>query len=481
MPWHVPTDFQLKKFAESRKKIDRASKICTIFEMPQFKVRKITDSHSRINIKNKFYRRLVRIFGPRFAIAILAVSFLLIVLGAGSMILDSNLFVHATREIFSFGPLQEDSNGHTNILLLGVAGEGAEGGNLSDSIMIASINPDNPSISFLSFPRDLFIDSRIGDRKVNEIYAAARYRLGDRKGLEVVKDAIEKFTGIEIHYGAVVNFQIFEEVVDALGGIDIFVPEDIDDPFYPDENYGYQTFVVRMGMQHFDGATALKYARSRKTSSDYNRAKRQQDLILAIREKAETLNFLTDFGKLAEFFQLYRKNVNTDIGLTQLVALAKIAMAMDYSNAVSTVLNDDPTQMGGFLFTPAKEFYAGQFVLLPENLQDTKLFMDLVLIHPEVLLESAQISVLNGSEIEGKASQVAARLRRLGFHVIEVGNYPSDIPVTQTFFQNFAVDHELETIPVLKKLLDAGEVLDAPLEEIGPENLIDLKIILGSN
>ncbi|MCF7830516.1 LCP family protein [Candidatus Gracilibacteria bacterium] len=445
-----------------------------------FKVREI--SRSQKKIKNKWWRKWVRCFGPRLSVVLAIIISLAIIFGISSAVMGSDFhFAQKTRDLFSLGPLSQDSNNHTNILLLGVGGDGAEGGNLSDSIMIASFNPQNPSVAFLSLPRDLFIPSKIGERKLNEIYAAARYKYGDRRGLEIIKDAVSDFSGIRIHYGAVINFKVFEEVVEALGGLEIFVPTDIEDPFYPDEDYGYQTFVIRKGLQHLDGATALKYARSRKTSSDYDRAQRQQDLILALRKRAEDLSFLTDFGKLTEFFQIYRKHVNTDLGLTQIVALAKMGMAIDYYNAVSAVLNDDPTQRGGFLFTPAMEFYGGQYVLLPENLKDTQTFLDLVLIHPGILLENAQISVLNGSKLSGRASETAERLRRLGFHIIEVGNYDADTPVYKTFLKHFSPEKTLKTTNFLADFFETSQIENVVAESIDPNNLIDIQIILGTN
>ncbi|MCF7917539.1 LCP family protein [Candidatus Gracilibacteria bacterium] len=445
-----------------------------------FKVRKISTIETRI--KNRYWRRMVRFFGPKVAIAIILIVGLSGVFWLGSLVLDSDFFlIQKTREFLSFGPLKEDKYGHTNILLLGVGGDGAEGGHLSDSIMIASIDPANPSISFLSLPRDLFISSRIGDRKVNEIYAAARYKYGDQKGLEIAKDAVADFTGVDIHYGAVIDFRVFLETIDTLGGIDIFVPETIEDPFYPDDNYGYKTFVVRKGFQHFDGATALEYARSRKTSSDYSRAHRQQDLILAIRKRAEDLNFLTDFEKLQQFFEIYRRNVNTDIGITELVALAKIGIAIDYSNSINGVLNNDALQMGGFLYTPAKEFYGGQFVLLPEDLKETQHFMDIILIHPEILLENAQISVLNGSMIEGRAGQISSRLRRFGFHVIEVGNYESDKPLFRTVLKDLSGGTKAATKKFLEEIFDTPTAQLVAPEEISPDNLIDFQLLLGTN
>ena len=353
----------------------------------QFKVRKIKQKKSG-NIFNK-------LFGKKTKFLVIFFVSISIIFFAASKFFTSEFFLNQTKRLFSIIDIKKDKFGHTNILLLGVAGKNEEGGNLSDSILIASINPKTPSVSFLSLPRDLFISSgvkKIGDRKLNEIYAASRWLHhknsdeGDQAGLKIVESSISKFTGIDIHYGVVVNFKIFEDFIDTLGGIQIFVPKAIHDPYYPDNNYGYQTFTVRKGIQNFDGATALKYARSRKTSSDYDRAKRQQALILAIKEKAVSLNLLTDFDKLKSFWDLFRKHINTDLGIKDIIALAKIGIGINYEDTISVVLNDDPMQQGGYLYTPAKEFYEGQFVLLPKNLKETQLFMSLVLIKPEILI-----------------------------------------------------------------------------------------------
>lgn len=429
--------------------------------------------------KPSFWKRLRKKLTSRRA----QILFLVVLLGGvfwlGSAVLQSGMFGEKIERVFSFNPLLTDEHGHTNIVLLGVAGEAEEGGNLSDSIMVVSINPKVPSISMLSLPRDLFISSKIGDRKINEIYAAARYKHGDRKGLEIVEDAISRFTGIEIHYSAAVSFEIFSSGIDLLGGVDIFVPEDIVDPFYPDGNYGYQTFVVRKGLQHFDGATALKYARSRKTSSDYDRAQRQQALALAIRQKIESNGWAENVEKIREFYDLFSRTVNTDLSLKEIIALARIGMSMDFGNVVSSVLNDDPTQAGGFLYTPAQEFYGGQFVLLPESLADTQTFMELVLIRPEILLENAQISVLNGTNLPGKAGDMAARLRRLGFHVIDVSNYEGS-PVARTFLRQLTPSVD-RTATFFKNFLRADRIETVDPATIDADNLIDLEIILGAD
>ena len=174
-------------------------------------------------------------------------------------------------------------------------------------------------------------------------------------------------------------------------------------------------FVVRKGLQTFDGKTALKYVRSRKTSSDYQRAKRQQEITLSIRRKIEAQGWASNAGKIRQFYDIFRRRVNTDIRLKQMFALASIGMGIDYGDVVSSVLNDDLTQKGGLLFTPAKEFYGGQFVLLPEDMIDTKVFISLVLHQPDILLENAQISILNGSGTEGQAGKLGHACDEWGF------------------------------------------------------------------
>jgi len=448
-----------------------------------FKVKKIRARKGKL----AWWYNFEEAIGPKLARSILVAIPVSVCLLFGGAMLKQGLFSGEgpTRIIPKFTVLDE-TDGHTNMLFLGVAGKNEEGGNLSDSIMLLSINGDKGTVSLLSLPRDLYVESQAGSRKVNEIYAAARFKDGDEKGLAVIKDALSRFSGIPIHYAAVVDFAVFEQVVDELEGIKLFVPEDIVDPYYPDDNYGFQTFIVRKGIQNFDGDKALKYARSRKTSSDYSRAKRQQDLLFAIKEKAKESGVLFSPSQLKQLYQTFSDNVVTDLGLPQLLELGKIASGVDYDGLVSAVLNDDPTNRGGLLYAPAREFYNGQFVLLPLNLKDTQKFIELTLITPEILLENAQIAVLNGSRISGLASEMAQRLRRLGFHVIETGNYDSDEPVFRSFYERVSNNDNSMTETFLKEYLEflppqittpeENPALKAPVD---PNNVVDLNLVLG--
>ena len=187
-----------------------------------------------MNFVQRPIRKQKKTFSP-FVKGILLGAILLITFWGGVVAVRSGLLGEGVRRVISLNPLKTDSSGHTNLLLLGVAGKTEQGGHLSDSIMILSINPKRPSISILSLPRDLYVSSKVGDRKINEVYAAAQYKHGEQKGLEIVKNAIAEFTGIEIHYAAVVDFALFEDSVDLLGGLDVFVPQDINDDKYPDK------------------------------------------------------------------------------------------------------------------------------------------------------------------------------------------------------------------------------------------------------
>ena len=437
-----------------------------------FRVQKIRNRRNKPrNIKQFFTKKVLRIL---FGLMVLTGVF-----AAGVWAVKAGVFGEAPQKILSLTPLKTDKNGHTNILLLGVAGSTEEGGHLTDSMMVISVNPDTPNVSILSLPRDLYLSSNIGEHKINAIYALARAKHGEKKGLDIIKRAVSSFTGVDIHYAGVVDFALFEEGIDLLGGVEVFVPQDIDDDRYPGPNYTYQTFVVRKGVHIFDGKTALKYARSRKSSSDYDRARRQQDLVLAMQKKLESMGWTENAKKIRQFYDLFRRKVNTDIGLTEIMALGKIAMEIDFANITSFVLNDDPSQPGGLLYTPAKEFYNGQFVLLPREISDTKTFMSLILTNPDVQLEDTQIVILNGTPTEGVAGGLASRIRQLGFHVFDVGNADSE-DVSNSYINVYNPGHK-KTLAFLQKFLGIANIRQIDPVTISDGNLIDLEIVLGSD
>lgn len=174
------------------------------------------------------------------------------------------------------------------VLIMGIDRRPGEPGSAfrTDTMILASIDPATQSLGILSIPRDLYVvvpgyDDR---HRINEALALGELqRVG--YGPELARQTVQLNFGIRVHDFITVEFEAFTTIVDAIGGIDVNVPEPINDPYYPDQAFGYDPFYIDAGLQHMDGATALKYARTRHASNDFDRARRQQQVIYAIRDK----------------------------------------------------------------------------------------------------------------------------------------------------------------------------------------------------
>lgn len=188
------------------------------------------------------------------------------------------------------------------ILILG------DHGGLTDTIMVAAINPSLKTVSLISIPRDLYIDGR----KINEIYR--------NFGADTLKVYLHDITGLTISDYVRVDLAGFRQVVDLLGGIDLNVEKDIEDKNYPTGDGNVETFSLSSGWQHLDGATALKYARTRHGDSDFERAKRQQKVIEATLTKANAMG-ITDVAKLLEFGSTILGNVTSTLNVFQAMGL----------------------------------------------------------------------------------------------------------------------------------------------------------------
>jgi len=172
---------------------------------------------------------------------------------------------------------------------------------LTDTIMLIIINPENQKIVAISIPRDLYVNGR----KINAVYALY--------GIESLKKVISDVTGIYADKFIIVDFEAFEEVIDLIEGIDIYVKEDIYDPKFPNNSNGYTVYSIKKGYHHLDGKEALQYARSRKSTSDFDRAKRQQDIVQAIRIKLKTFDLLNDLTHARDLFNIATSYVETNI------------------------------------------------------------------------------------------------------------------------------------------------------------------------
>lgn len=329
--------------------------------------------------------------------------------------------------VFSFGKsLDADENGRTNILLVGTGGEGHDGANLTDTIMVASIDYENKVVPMLSIPRDFYIMDR--QQRINSVYDYEVRIQGENHedGIKTLRDTIEEITDIEIQYYAKVDFNGFVKIVDALGGVDLYVENAIYDPYYPKgETIYFETFSIDEGWQTLDGDTALKYARSRKTTSDFDRAKRQQQLLFALKEKALSLEILTDTGKIGDIYNSVDDSIETDLSLAEIIELGNIAKDFQKEDIYPLVVNDDPTECGGLVYTPAREYFSGASVLLPagNNYEYVHMFIDTTFMNIQEISQSEdEIQVLNGTKVAGLAYEGLNTLSRFCLPVVYYGN-----------------------------------------------------------
>lgn len=171
--------------------------------------------------------------------------------------------------------------GPVHVLILGTDERPGEAGPFrSDTMILARFDPRVPRVALLSIPRDLWVTiPGVGENRIN-----AAHFFG---GPLLAKETVATLFGVPVHYYVKINFDGFVRIVDAMGGIEVEVPETLHDTNYPTPDYGVTTVHIEAGAQHMDGETALIYARSRYSTSDFDRARRQQQILAAMKAKLQ--------------------------------------------------------------------------------------------------------------------------------------------------------------------------------------------------
>lgn len=311
-----------------------------------------------------------------------------------------------------------------NVLLLGIdRRENEEGPWRTDTMIVATLDPQTKTAGMLTIPRDLYVPIPAPGAGENRINTANFY--GDSSkypggGPALAKKTVEYNFAIPIHYYVLVDFDGFRRIIDALGGIDIDVPTAIDDPEYPTEDYGVTHLQIPAGRQHMDGALALQYARSRKTTSDFDRSKRQMQVILATRDKALKANALAQAPQLIA--QL-RDAIETDMTPDQILALAPLAAQLRADNIKSRSIDLNMTyeiklNTGADVLWPDREKIGA---LIQEMFSVSQTNSSVASISP-LKAEAARIVILNGTNKDGIAAMASRYLKQNGFNVIQIGN-----------------------------------------------------------
>jgi LCP family protein required for cell wall assembly len=354
-----------------------------------------------------------------------------------------------------------------NILLLGIDKRDDEpiNGTRSDTIMLASIDPETKSASLVSIPRDLWVTipgctasmgCSGGQQRINFAHAIG--------GPERTQLTLSADFAVQTQYYARVDFRGFEQAVDAVGGVIIDVDWPVKDDEYPTSDYGYQRIYFAPGPQLMDGPTSLMYARSRHGMSDFARAGRQQKVLVSLRNRALQLNMLARAPELAGIIQ---KSLTTNLSPVQMLSLAKLISQIERDKINSLVIDAN-------YVTPFKGIDGAD--LLSPNAPAIRAAItatERAAAHPEL---RAKVEVLNGSGTAGLGQKAADYLTAQGFNVVRVAaaernDYRSSLVQVLTEDRRSA-----QALATMLKVPDTA-ISDLPTPNAGA----DIRIVVGQD
>ena len=225
-----------------------------------------------------------------------------------------------------------DRHGPINILLMGLdIDDCTRAGGLTrrtDTLILVRVDPATERAAMMSIPRDLlvFVEGH-GERKINTAHVVGMTKDNPDGGTELLKKTIEANLGLPVHRYIRVDIEGFKQIIDAVDGVDIEVGKNgLYDDAFPDGHCGTITINFKPGLQHMDSTHALQYARSRHSSSDFDRSRRQIQLLMAIRERGLRMNTLLDLHQLLPALP---RTVTTDLSPAEIVALLPLAQKLD--------------------------------------------------------------------------------------------------------------------------------------------------------
>jgi LCP family protein required for cell wall assembly len=357
-----------------------------------------------------------------------------------------------------------------NVLLLGMGGYENDAPYLTDSIMAVTIDPNSNRVMMASIPRDLVVHmdlqstpGRIWTQKINAAYevpytdiiccVASQYA-GQNGGGYAAEHEVGKVTGINFDRYIAIDFVAFRDMVNALGGVDVCLTTSLTDPFYPDYHNGYMPIHFNAGCQHLNGEQALEVARSRHANepqqqTDFGRAKRQQDIMEAIKKKATTVN---GFAKAPALLSALQKNINTDMSLTDMKAIYDWGKNLPDTSIVRVALTA-PSPIGGGNLLDSYDCGLGpstsQLCADDPSYNMIHRYIGSVLIDPKTLAERAPVQFVNGSNnFPGLDQRVTSMFDPTGLALNDpVGHRPT--PQTQI------LDYSGGKFPLTAKYLES--------------------------
>ncbi len=367
-----------------------------------------------------------------------------------------SVFQGSVFDIVKNDPLKTDANGRSNFLVFGTAEDdegGTHGGaNLTDSIMVISVDQEEHNAYMVSLPRDLWVAYQetctVGNQgKLNAVYFCASDDGADETaGAQALMAKAGEITGLDIQYYVHLNFTAVVDAVNAVGGVDVTInssdPRGILDRNF-DWKCGYTCYYVNYqnGEEvHLDGEHALALARARNAAGGYglpngnfDREQNQQMIIKALRDKALSAGTLTNVSAVTGLIDALGNNLRTNIETKEVRTLMDIASNTEDTDIVSLSLVEE----GNMLVTTGS--YNGQSIVRPvAGLLDYSAIQEFVYINVSAdpfVREEPVVSVFNGSGVAGVAQNAAYELEDAGFTVAEVDNAPEGSYQTVEIYQ----------------------------------------------
>ncbi|MEX1997263.1 MAG: LCP family protein [Candidatus Andersenbacteria bacterium] len=396
--------------------------------------------------------------------------------------------------------LAGESDDRINVMLLAIGGQGHNGQNLADTVMVASFRPSDNTVGLLSIPRDLYVQVPDEDyfTKINAVHAYGESKKVG-KGPELLQIKVEEITGVPIHYYGRVDFTGFKQIVDAVGGVHITIENSFFDYWHK--------IAFSAGTETMDGERALAYVRARyiegSEGGDFKRAARQQQILLALRDKIFSVNTAFDFGAINTILNSLSDNIRTDMELWEIKRFYEMARQINDGNVHSVVLTTGPRGalvgstevLGG---TPAAilKTRTGDYSEIQElmrNIFAAEQDRAVAALSAEAIdplpspLESSPspspivtpptVEIRNGTNITGLAKETSTKLAAEGYTVTSIGNAANRTTTTTTVYAIRQTD--TTGAQTIAEILEARADVDLPAGEAA--TTAQVVIILGED
>ncbi len=408
----------------------------------------------------------------------------------------SKVFNGSVLGFFDSTQLRGEDEGRVNILLAGTSeddGPDHGGADLTDSIMLASIDTKNNTAFTVSIPRDLWVKYGRACPSGYEGKINAAFQCGNETnfkedgypegGMGLLSKLVSENFGMPIQYYGKLNYTAFKDAVDAVGGIDITVtsddPRGVYDPNIQKKDGG--PLKLQNGPQQLNGLTALALARSRNSAGgygmgrgDFDRTTYQRAMLIALKDKALSIGVLSNPTKLGDLLDAAGNNVQTNFQTNELRRLYEISKLVKSQDIQSIDLAGDEVNL------VTTDMYNGQSVVIPtagiNNFNQIKLFFKKLTSTDPLVREAATVAVLNGSGVIGQAQKRADELIAKGLDVTKVGNAPdSSVAVVV----DLTSGQKNSTKEFLEKQFGVSAITDATAYPEAKNYQVDFVVIIG--